>query len=99
MDTSEPIPTDPFELEMLGYNGWIYTITLIALIITVIYSFKNGGVRQVIENVFLWFLLAFGFLNLFTYPADTDDELTAVISFLAFGVCRIAKHCRDSNWR
>ena len=82
---------DPAELQLLEYNGIISLGLFISLIITIIYSFKQGGIREVIENLLLWFLLAFAFLNVSFYPVDADDEMTAGVFFLAFGVCRIAK--------
>ena len=97
MDTSEPIPIDPFELEMISNNGFIIIGILIALGFTIIYSIQNGGLREVIENVFLWFLLSFGVLNLMTYPVKEGDELTGVMAFVAFGICRIAKSMANNK--
>jgi len=83
---------DPFELQMLEHNGLIVILGIIALLVTVVYSFKKGGVRETIENSFLWFLLFYGTMLIASYPVKSDDEITGAICFLAFGVCRIAKH-------
>lgn len=83
---------DPVTLHFLEYNGAIALIGLTALVITIIYSFKKGGIKEVIENTFLWFLLFFGLSQVSSYPVDSDDEMTAGVFFLAFGLCRMAKH-------
>lgn len=90
MEKSETLPY----LEPLPYEGFsmaVSLLVLIALIITIVYSAKQGGIKEVIENVFLWFLLAFGVSQVTLYPVDVDDEMTAGIFFMAFGLCRIAK--------
>lgn len=59
-------------------------------------SYKKGGIKctikETVENLFLWFLLFLAFWNLIMTPTDADDEISAGILFIAFGVCRIAKH-------
>ncbi|MGH1379065.1 MAG: hypothetical protein ACRBB3_09625 [Alphaproteobacteria bacterium] len=66
-------------------------IVVISLIGTLVYSFRNDGFKEAIENLFLWFLLIGAFSNLFLPPIDAEDEITAGVMFVAFGVCRIAK--------
>jgi len=91
MEETPLVQLSQADLAYLDYNGPIYMITLAALVITVIYSLRQGNIRDLIENVFLCFLLVSAFMNAFTYPVDTDDEITAGIFFMAFGLCRIAK--------
>lgn len=83
---------DPVTLNFVNYNAIIASIGLGALIITIIYSFKSGGIREVMENLLLWFLLFGGIFYLSSYPVDEDDQITGGILFIAFGLCRIAKH-------
>lgn len=83
---------DPVTLQFMEYNGVIALIGLAALVATIIYSFKNGGIREVGENLLLWFLLFGGIFYLSSYPVDEDDQITGGILFIAFGICRIAKH-------
>lgn len=83
---------DPVTLQFLEYNGAIALIALIALAFTIIYSAKNGGIREIFENLLLWFLLFGGVLHISSYPVDGDDQITGAIFFVAFGLCRIAKH-------
>lgn len=75
--------------ESLLYLG---ILQIISLIIVIAYSVRKGGVREAVENLFLYSLLTFAVLNLFMPPVDSDDEISASILFVAFGVCRIAKH-------
>ena len=89
---------DPFAIQMMEYNGAITMISLVALVITIIYSVKNGGIRETIENIFLWFLLFGGVFYISSYPVDDNDQITGAIFFVAFGLCRMAKHMiRKSN--
>jgi len=83
---------DSATLEIMQYNDVIALIGFVILVITIIYSFKKDGVREVIENIFLWFLLFGGIANISFYPVDSDDEITAGLFFVAFGVCRMAKN-------
>lgn len=85
------------DLAYLEHNEPIYLIVILALVITVIWSYRKGGFRELIENTFLWALLSLGILNLFTYPVSEDDEITGVLLFVAFGVCRIAKNTAKST--
>lgn len=89
--------TDPLTLHFLEYNSVISLIGLFTLAITIIYSFKKGGVREVAENIFLWFLLFLGFAKISMHPVDANDEITAGILFVAFGVCRIAKNMSNES--
>ena len=75
--------------EYILYLGAFQIVSLIAVIA---YSIRKGGVREVIENLFLWALFTFAIVNLSLPPVDTDDEISASILFVAFGACRIAKH-------
>ncbi|MDY0029232.1 MAG: hypothetical protein RBR86_04730 [Pseudobdellovibrionaceae bacterium] len=70
----------------------VYIIFMISLAVTIAYSFRNGGIKEVIENIFLWFLLFLGFVNIIQPPVDEEDEINGAILFVAFGICRIAKH-------
>lgn len=88
---------DEATLRYIEYNGIIAIILIISLVFTIIYSFKKNGISEVIENSFLWFLLLFGILNILQYPVDDDDEISAGIFFVAFGLCRIAKHLARKN--
>ncbi len=83
---------DPVALDPLEYNFKIYSAGLIALIVTIVYSVRNGGIKEVVENLFLWLLLFFGILKISLHPVDAGEEMTAGVFFLAFGLCRIAKN-------
>jgi vacuolar-type H+-ATPase subunit I/STV1 len=80
---------------------WGYSILIVSFVVVIAYSLRKGGIkdaiREMMENLFLWFLLSFGFLNLFIPPSDVDDEISAGILFVAFGICRIAKHIAMKN--
>ena len=88
---------DPVALDLLGYNMKIYLAGLIALVITIAYSFKKRGIKEVIENTFLWLLLFFGILQISLHPVDAGEEMTGGIFFLAFGLCRIAKNMAKND--
>lgn len=75
--------------ESLMYN---FAFQSISLIIVIVYSIRKGGVKEVVENLFLWLLFTFAVFNLSMTPVDEDDEITGAIFLVAFGVCRIAKH-------
>lgn len=92
MEESTVNELDSFSIQMMEYNGVIAMIGLVALVITVIYSFKSGGIREAIENTFLWFLLFGGVFYISSYPVSEDDQITGAIFFVAFGLCRMAKH-------
>jgi hypothetical protein len=74
----------------------ILIIFLIHMIITTYESYKNNGanraISEMMENLFLWGLLWLAFMNLIIPPIDVDDEIQAAVLFIAFGICRIAKH-------
>ncbi|MDD3020126.1 MAG: hypothetical protein PHX61_03995 [Alphaproteobacteria bacterium] len=80
------------EWQRLEISIWFSIIFMISLIVTIVYSFRNGGSKETIENLFLWFLLFLGFANIILPPVDADDEINGAILFVAFGICRIAKH-------
>ena len=80
------------DIQYLDTMAYFLGASFPVLIATIAYSWSRGGIREIIENVFLWFLLFAGTANLFTYPVDADDEMTAALYFIAFGVCRFAKH-------
>lgn len=90
---------DPVTLQFLEYNGLIALIGLIGLVITIIYSFKKGGIREVLENTFLGLLLFAGVTFIATHPVVGDDEIVGGLFFIAFGLCRIAKNLayREAN--
>lgn len=67
-------------------------VSLFALIGTIFFSFQKGGFKEVGENLLLWFLLFAAFSISFTYPVSDEDQIGGAIMFVAFGVCRIAKH-------
>lgn len=83
---------DQVTLQFLEYNNTIFLIGFIALVITVIFSFKKGGIQEVIENLVLWFLFFMGFVYISTHPVTEYDEITGGIFFVSFGLCRIAKN-------
>ena len=83
---------DLVTFDLLGYNMKIYSAGLIALVVTIVYSVRSGGIKEVVENLFLWLLLFFGILQISLYPVDAGEEMTGGIFFLAFGLCRIAKN-------
>jgi len=64
---------------------------LIGLIVTVAKGFKEGGIKEIFENLFLFFLLYSGFTFITLPPVENIDELTAAAFFATFGICRIAK--------
>ncbi len=88
---------DPATMEFMQYNGIIALIGFLALGITIIFSFKKGGLMEVIENSFLWFLLFGGIFYLSSFPVDEDDQITGALLFIAFGLCRIAKNMSDKK--
>lgn len=75
---------------------WMGIFLLVSFLVAISYSLTKNGIKEIIkelmENLFLWFLLSFGFWNLSISPVDADDEISAGIVFIAFGICRIAKH-------
>jgi hypothetical protein len=79
--------------EALLYFG---TFEIMSLIVVIAYSIRKGGaidvIKEVIENLFLWFLLTLGVANFTLPPVDADDEIAGAILLTAFGICRIAKH-------
>lgn len=83
---------DSATLQFIEYNVVIGLIGLIGLVFTVIYSFKKGSISEIGENFLLWFLLFGGISFISTYPVAEDDQITGGIFFIAFGLCRIAKH-------
>jgi hypothetical protein len=85
------------DIQYLDTMSYFVIAGLISLIATIAYSWSRGGIREIIENVFLWFLLFAGAANLFTYNVDADDEVTAALYFIAFGACRFAKHAAKNN--
>lgn len=92
MEKPEVVELDPVTLQFMEYNFGIVSIGLIALIITIVFSYHKDGIREVIENIFLWFLLFFGVTYVSTHPVTEHDEITGGIFFVAFGLCRIAKN-------
>jgi|GEM_PF-5214395 len=82
-ESGEQIP------ESLMYS---FAFQSISLIIVIAYSVRKGGVKEVVENLFLWLLFTYAVFNLSMTPVDEDDEITGAIFLVAFGVCRIAKH-------
>lgn len=87
----------PYDLHVMEVNSAIFGGMLVALIVTIILSAKKGGIREVVENTFLWFLLLMGVAKIATLPISEDDEITGAIFFVAFGLCRIAKHMAGSK--
>ena len=85
------------DIQYLDTMSYFVIAALITLIATIAYSWSRGGIREIIENIFLWFLLFGGAANLFTYNVDADDEVTAALYFIAFGVCRFAKHTAKTS--
>lgn len=92
MSDSTASKLDPVAVQFLEWNGAIALIGLTCLLLTIIYSAKTGGLREVVENLLLWFLLFGGIVYLSSMPVDEDDQITGGILFVAFGLCRIAKH-------
>ncbi len=92
------------ELYQSGIETMIFIciILFIHMALKIHESHKTGGIKnaikETIENLFLYFLLYFAFFNLFVPPSDTDDEISAGILFVAFGVCRIAKHMASKTY-
>lgn len=87
----------PYDLHVLEVNSTVSGVMLVALIVTIFLSAKKGGIREVVENTFLWFLLFMGVAKIATLPISEDDEITGAIFFVAFGLCRIAKHMASSK--
>ncbi len=83
---SEPIGLE--EQFFMYFGAFIF----ISLIITIIYSLKNGGLKETIENFFLWVLLTSGLAFISLPPVEDNDEIAAGVFFIAFGICRMAKH-------
>lgn len=83
---------DPVTMEIMQYNGVISLMGVLALCVTIVFSFKKGGFLEVLENAFLWFLLFGGIFYLASIPVAEDDQITGALLFIAFGLCRIAKN-------
>ena len=60
-----PLEINASELAVIDtFTPWyllFLAITVISLILTVVKSYKNGGLREIAENLLLWFLLFGGF--------------------------------------
>lgn len=78
--------------EYLRFAGYFALVSSSALVATVIYSYKKGGFKEIIENLLLWFLLSIGCFKVSVPPVSPNDEIVGGLFFLAFGFCRIAKH-------
>lgn len=93
MKSIELIELDQSRYEFLFL---IIVIFIIHIVVTTYESYKNNGVNRAIsemmENLFLWGLLWLALMNLIIPPIDVDDEIQSAVLFIAFGVCRIAKH-------
>lgn len=83
---------DTAALQLMQYNAVIALIGGVALVITLIVSFKKGGIKEIGENLLLWFLLFFGIYFMASQPVAEDDQITGAILLIAFGICRMAKH-------
>lgn len=81
-----------FAISLMFFSG-----ALLGFIASIIKGFKEGGIKEVFENLFLFFLLFAGFSFITTPPVENIDELTAAAFFATFGVCRIAKSIAKQN--
>lgn len=91
MENEQPPPyLEPMPFET--FHAFMALCFFISLIFVIIYSAKKGGIREIIENLLLWFLLFSGLSLVNTYPVDFEDRMSGGVFFLAFGLCRIAKH-------
>ena len=85
---------EPISESLLLFGGFL----TVSLVVTIAYSIRisgiKGAINELIENLFLWFLLSLGLANFILPPVDADDEVTGAILFVAFGICRIAKHMK-----
>lgn len=83
---------DTIDVETYEYLGYWALVSLSALVATVVYSYKKGGFKEIVENLLLWFLLSIGCFKVSVPPVSPNDEIVGGLFFLAFGFCRIAKH-------
>lgn len=83
------------EYEILEHNGLISFVFLIIFIATIAFSIKKGKlefvIKEVLENLFLCFLLIAGFAQMLLRPVENNDEIVAGLFFIAFGICRFVK--------
>lgn len=81
-------------MEDLDRNGLASLIFVVIFIATAIFSFKRGRaeevLKEILDNLFLCFLLISGFAQILFVPVNNDDEIAAGIFFMAFGICRFA---------